>query len=314
MNDESRAILITGASTGIGHHLAVRLAGLGHTVFATARKQADLDALGRIPGAIPVSLDVRRPEQVRAAIEKIEAHGRGLYGLVNNAGLGGLGLLSTWNEEELLEIVDVNALAPIRLTQACLPLLLRSGGRIVNIGSQGGSISKRYFGPYTMTKHALEAFTVALEEELAPHGVRVSIVQPGGVSTAMGENALPSMLARFRRARAPFDQEAEAIVKAIEAPPEAEEASEPAPESEENRKPSSPEIVAAAVLDALFSPNPRLRYLVGTRWEGERVIRVLLDRLLDANDCPSLRDPVEKLVDQLRAQAVAREGETPPSK
>jgi NAD(P)-dependent dehydrogenase (short-subunit alcohol dehydrogenase family) len=312
MENGSRTVLITGASTGIGNHLAIRLSGLGHTVFATARKQTDLDALGGISGVVPIPLDVRRPNEVRAAIQRIEAHGHGLYGLVNNAGLGGLGPVATWNEEEILEIFDVNAIAPIRLSQACLPLLLESGGRIVNIGSQGGTISKRYFGPYTMTKHALEAFTVALDEELAPYGVRVSIVQPGGVSTPMGANALPSMLGRFRRARPPFDREAEEIVTALTAPPdpEAEARGEAEAESEANRKPSSPEVVVVAVIDALFSPSPRLRYMVGTRWEGERMIRTLLDRLLDANECPALGDPVEKLVAQLRAHAEARSGGT----
>jgi NAD(P)-dependent dehydrogenase (short-subunit alcohol dehydrogenase family) len=314
MDRESQPILVTGASTGIGRHLAERLADLGHPVFATARKPADLESLARIPGVEPVRLDVRSPADIDRAVRQVEARGRGLYGLVNNAGLGGLGLLATWSEEELLEIFDVNALAPIRVTRAFLPLLVRSQGRVVNIGSQGGSISMRYFGPYTMTKHAIEAFTVSLAEELEPYGVGVSIVQPGGIVSAIGENSLSGTTGRFRRAGEPFIDEAAAVLASLEPPP-ADPAPDPAaaaasdpgadpaadpPESETSRKPSSPEIVAVAVLDALFAERPRRRYLVGTRWEGHRVLAALMDRLLDANACPTLGHTLEELIDMLR--------------
>ena len=304
MNHAPGPILVSGASSGIGNHLTRRLAELGHRVFATARKPADLDRLAAIPGVEPIAMDVRSVDDVRRAAAQVEARGSGLYGLVNNAGLGGLGPLATWSEEELLEIVDVNALAPIRLTQAFLPLLLRARGRVVNIGSQGGSISMRYFGPYTMTKHALEAFTVALGQELSPYGVGVSIVQPGGVRSAIGENSLAGTVARFRRAMPPFATEAEAVLASLEQEPPA--GTDEEPEDESHRKPSSPEIVAVAVLDALFSENPRARYLVGTRWEGSRVIDALLERLLDANDCPTLGHSLDELIAMQRARAAER--------
>jgi NAD(P)-dependent dehydrogenase (short-subunit alcohol dehydrogenase family) len=304
MNQGPGPILVSGASTGIGNHLTRRLAELGHRVFATARKPADLESLAAIPGVESIAMDVRSVDDVRRAAAQVEARGLGLYGLVNNAGLGGLGPLATWSEEELLEIVDVNALAPIRLTQAFLPLLLRARGRVVNIGSQGGSISMRYFGPYTMTKHALEALTVALGQELGPYGVGVSIVQPGGVRSAIGENSLAGTLARFRRAMPPFAAEAKAVLASFEQEPSAGAADEP--EDEAHRKPSSPEIVAVAVLDALFAENPRVRYLVGTRWEGSRVIDALMERLLDANDCPTLGHSLDELIAMLRARAAER--------
>jgi NAD(P)-dependent dehydrogenase (short-subunit alcohol dehydrogenase family) len=295
---------VSGASTGIGNHLTRRLAELGHRVFATARKPADLDRLAAIPGVEPIAMDVRSVDDVRRAAAQVEARGSGLYGLVNNAGLGGLGPLATWSEEELLEIVDVNALAPIRLTQAFLPLLLRARGRVVNIGSQGGSISMRYFGPYAMTKHALEAFTIALGQELGPYGVGVSIVQPGGVRSAIGENSLVSTVARFRRAMPPFAAEGKAVLASFEQEPPADAADEP--EDESHRKPSSPEIVTVAVLDALFAEDPRVRYLVGTRWEGSRVIDALMERLLDANDCPTLGHSLDELIAMLRVRAAER--------
>jgi short-subunit dehydrogenase len=296
-------ILITGASSGIGRHLTEYLAARGHLVYATARKATDLADLARIENVIPIPLDVRNPQQVRAAGEFIQKAGRGLYGLVNNAGIGGLGLLSTWTDEEMFEIFDTNVFGPHRLTNACLDLLLAARGRIVNIGSQGGMITSKYYGPYTMTKHALEAYTVALHLELSPYGVNVSIVQPGGIVSSVGENSIAGILARFQRARPPFEAEAAAVLASFNEP--APPADPAAPESETNRKPSSPEIVSEAVYDALFSPHPKLRYLVGTQWEGDRVIHALIEKLLDENDSPHhhySREELIALLDQHLAQ------------
>ena len=276
-------ILVTGGSAGIGRYLAEYLAKRGHEVFATVRGEEDAKRLSRVSNVHPLTVDVTRSEQIDQCVREISDRGR-LYGLVNNAGIGGLGMLSTWTDEEIHHIFDVNVFGPHRMTNALLPFLVASQGRIVNIGSQGGMLSKPYFGPYTMTKHALESYTETLRCELGPYGVLASIVQPGGIVTGIGEAALAGTLARFRRAVPPFVEEAERMVEAATTlppqPPDDEE-------SEENRKPSSPEIVAAAVYDALFSERPKLRYLVGTRWEGDRVIHALIDRLLDENDSPS---------------------------
>jgi NAD(P)-dependent dehydrogenase (short-subunit alcohol dehydrogenase family) len=304
LDPRPRPILVSGAGSGIGNHLTRRLAELGHPVFAAARRPADLARLAEIPGVEPVAMDVRRDDDVRRAVAQVEARGLGLYGLVNNAGLGGLGPLAFWSEAELLEIFDVNALGPIRLTRAFLPLLLGARGRVVNIGSQGGSISMRYYGPYAMTKHAIEAFTTALAQELDPYGVRVSVVQPGGVATSIGEKSIAGTLERFRRMTPPFAEEGRAVLESFEAEPPAHADDEP--ESATNRKPSAPEIVAVAVLDALFSKSPRERYLVGTRWEGQRVIDALMDRLLDANDCPTLGHSLAELIGMLEARAGRR--------
>ncbi|MBK8232690.1 MAG: SDR family NAD(P)-dependent oxidoreductase [Candidatus Eisenbacteria bacterium] len=305
----ARPVLVTGASTGIGRHLTERLAALGHPVFAGARKPTDLEALGAIPNVTALRLDVSNPQDVADAVEAVQRRGLGLRGLVNNAGLGGLGLLTSWSDEELRELFEVNALAPIRLVRAFLPQLLVARGRVVNIGSQGGTLSMRYYGPYTMTKHALEAFNTALADELAPHGIGVSIVQPGGVESAIIDSAMPGIRRRFLRAGPPFEEEAAGILAEIDAPPPAPEEQAKraeASESAENRKPSSPEIVTVAALDALFAPAPRKRYLVGTRWEGGRVLRALIERLLDANACPTLGYTVTELVAMLEEQAQAR--------
>lgn len=294
-----KAILITGASTGIGRHLAHYLAERNHKVYAAVRKEADFVALSGMPNIVPLKLDVTNLEEIDTAVAHITAQGTGLYGLVNNAGLGGLGYFSTWSEAEFQQIFDVNVAGPWRVSNAFLDLLLAAHGRIVNIGSQGGTVSKKLYGPYTMTKHALEAYTVALNEELRPFHVHVSIVQPGGIVSNIGANGLPDMVARLQRAQPPFAEEAQQILASFDNPPLSPDPD--APESESNRKPSSPEIVATAVHHALFADQPKLRYMVGTNWEGNRVINTLIERLLDANDSPVhsySRDALVVLLDQ----------------
>ena len=294
--ENDQPILITGASTGIGNHLARTLSGHGITVYATARKKADLVELQKIKNVVPIRMDVREPDQIQAALHLIRQAGKGLYGLVNNAGVGDLGFLSTWSDREMYDIFDVNVFGVHRTTNTLLDLLIESHGRIVNIGSQGGMLSMKYYGPYTMTKHALEAYTVALSQELQPHGVDVSIVQPGGIVSNIGDNSFPGTRAHFQKARPPFKEEADRVLAAFSEPETPDQARADQEESETNRKPSSPQIVTDAVWDALFSPKPKLRYLVGTKWEGDRVIHALLEKLLDENDNPRHNYSREELV------------------
>lgn len=289
-------ILVTGASSGIGNHLVRYLAERGHTIFATAREDSDLKALGLLANVIPLRMDVRDTVQINNALQQVTNAGLGLYGLVNNAGIGELGMFSTWTDEEMLNIFNVNVFGPHRVTNAFLSMLVESRGRIVNIGSQGGMISSKYYGPYTMTKHALEAYTVALSDELRPYSVWVSIVQPGGILTDIGRNSIPGTLARFNRAKPPFQEEGHQVLASFS---QTDEPDPNKPESASNRKPSSPEIVSTAVYDALFSPHPKLRYLVGTRWEGDRVLNALIEQLLDENDNPQHRYSRNELITML---------------
>ena len=296
-------MLVTGAGSGIGKHLVICLAERGVPVFAGARKAEHLEMLGGMHGVTAVQLDVTRPEEVTATATAIRDSGHGLYGVVNNAGLGGLGPLVSWSEAEFQEMLNVNVHGPWRVTNACLPQLLESRGRVVNIGSQGGLIAMGYYGPYTMTKHALEAYTLALRDELEPHGVRVSIVEPGGIVSEIGEKALDGTLARLARAPEPFAEATHQLAEALQAPlpPPNNE-----PESATNRKPSSPEIVWHAVEHALYAPEPKRAYLVGTRWEGDRVLKALALRMAEANDSPSHGLPLEELLGIVRTQWAAR--------
>jgi hypothetical protein len=128
--------------------------------------------------------------------------------------------------------------------------------------------------------------------------VRVSIVQPGGIVSRINVKSEASTVRRLKSAQPPFQKEAGELLELLG---KSESFNETLPESETNRKPSSPAIVAAAVEDALFSETPRLRYLVGTRWEGDRVIHALVQRLLDANESPVhgySRDELIEILDQ----------------
>ncbi len=306
-NGATRAVLVTGASSGIGNATARYLAERGCLVYGTVRSEKAAAELRAIPSVVPVRCDVTKADEIASAVRAVTEAGRGLYGLVNNAGLGELGMISTWTDAELYHMFDVNVFGPFRMTNAFLPLLLEAKGRIVNIGSQGGMLSKNYYGPYTMTKHALESYTETLRVELEPYGVLASVVQPGGVATNIGAASHAGTVARFQRAQPPFREEAQQILGFLTAPaPEPSTAEEVAAdnvaaESETNRKPSSPAIVAEAVYDALFSPAPRLRYLVGTRWEGDRVLNALVAKLLDENANPKhdySRDELVALLDR----------------
>ncbi len=298
VNGTMRSVLVTGASSGIGNATVRYLAERGCHVYGTVRNDKAAAELRQIPNVVPLTCDVTKPDEIAEAVRTVTGAGRGLYGLVNNAGLGELGMISTWTDEELFHMFDVNVFGPFRMTNAFLPLLVASKGRIVNIGSQGGILSKNYYGPYTMTKHAIESYTETLRVELEPYGVLASVVQPGGVATNIGAASQAGTVARFQRAQAPFREEAEQILGFLTAPPPPEDvpAADEAAESESNRKPSPPVIVAEAVYDALFSPTPKLRYLVGTKWEGDRVLNALLAKLVDENDNPKHNYSREQLV------------------
>src|SRR5215212_2837812 len=144
-----KAILVTGASTGIGRNLTEHLASAGYFVYAGARKPADLEALGKIKNVQPIKLDVTKPEDIAAAVQTITKAGRGLYGLVNNAGVASVGTATGIKPEEFDLIMQVNVYGPYRVTQAFAPLIIASKGRITTISSIAGIIAPAPVSAYS---------------------------------------------------------------------------------------------------------------------------------------------------------------------
>ena len=171
-----RAVLVTGASSGIGRKIAERLAAEGWFVYAGARKAADMASLNAIRNVQAVRLDVTVQADIDAAVQTVRQGGRGLHGLVNNAGIAVLGPLINMEEQEMRTIFDVNALGPYRVTKAFAPMLIESKGRVVTVSSISGILSGPFLGAYSMTKHAVEAFSDALAAELARFEVRSSLI------------------------------------------------------------------------------------------------------------------------------------------
>lgn len=176
VSKDQQANLVTGASTGNGRMLAETLAANGYWVYAGARKEGDLKDLAAIENIQSIRLDVTVQSEIDAAVRVITESSRGLYGLVNNAGVG---LSAPLIELDDLDFIfDVNVYGPYRLSKAFAPLIIESKGRIINIGSIAGFQTTTFYGPYSMSKHALEAFTDALAIELSKFDVCVSIVDP----------------------------------------------------------------------------------------------------------------------------------------
>ena len=184
------AVLVTGASTGIGEATAAHLAQRGHTVFAGVRKQADADRLrGRASGITPLFLDVTDEAQIEAAAKTIaETMGdRSLAGLVNNAGIGRGGPIEFLAIDEWRSQLEVNVIGQVAVTRAMLPLIRKATGRIVFVGSIGGRVPTPFIAPYNSSKFALAAIADSLRGELHAFGIHVSLIEPGAVKTEIWE-------------------------------------------------------------------------------------------------------------------------------
>lgn len=179
-------ILITGASSGIGYEAAIMLAKQGHRVYGAARRTERMEAL-RAYGIIPLSLDVTNETSAQDALRKvIDAEGR-IDVLVNNAGYGELGPIETTKLEDAQRQLDVNVLGLARMTQLVLPYMRNAHfGRIINVASVAGHITFNYAGWYNASKYAVEALSDATRMEVRPFGIRVAIVEPGGVFSDWG--------------------------------------------------------------------------------------------------------------------------------
>ncbi|MGZ3722786.1 MAG: SDR family oxidoreductase [Bdellovibrionales bacterium] len=185
-------VLISGASTGIGRACAVHLARKGAIVWAGVRTQKSFDEITRmnVQGLKPIFLDVTDSKSINSALSELKKKSGTLFGLVNNAGVAIGGPVEGVTMENWRRQFDINFFGQIELTQACLPLIRESKGRILNMSSISGRIAGPFMGPYSASKYALEAFSDSLRREVRKYGVRVSIIEPGPIKTPIWEKSV----------------------------------------------------------------------------------------------------------------------------
>jgi NAD(P)-dependent dehydrogenase (short-subunit alcohol dehydrogenase family) len=292
-NDKQKAVLVTGASSGIGKKITEVLAAKGYFVYAGARKDRDLKALNKIKNVQSIRLDVTKQDEIDQAVETITKAGRGLYALVNNAGVIIVAPLIEAEESEIKFLFDVNVYGPYRITKAFAPLIIESKGRITTIGSISGILSGRFFGPYSMTKHAIEAFTDSLAAEMASFEVQVSVVEPGNYNSKILDSMikrnkkhnLDTNHSRFEKQYKEFEQYATA----------------------DRSKYKDPQEVADSVEHALFSDKPKRRYMtVPNAREAERTVKQALREMVQLNAGQTYtndRETLIKMLDELLAEA-----------
>lgn len=293
---DQKAVLITGASSGLGRAMAETLAANGYFVYAGARKDEDLKELTAIENVQGVRLDVTRQDQIDAAVKTISEAGRGLYGLVNNAGVLVVQPLIEIAEQDFDFQMNVNVYGPYRVTRAFAPLVIESKGRISIIGSISGTLSSATWGPYSMTKFAMEAYADALADEMKTFGVHVSLIEPGAYRSSIGKSALERMADQKQTADgSPFKGAMDESVDWLKL--------------FENGH-GDPAEVAAAVMKALFDDNPKPRYLVvPTQEQAYWTISRAIERMVEQNHDQQFSYDREALIEMLDAALAKQPGQ-----
>lgn len=287
---EQKAVLITGASTGIGRNMAERLAREGHFVYAGARKERDLEELDAIDNIMAVRLDVTSQDDVDAAVALIAKEGRGLWGLVNNAGVATSGAVADMEDSDLDFVLNVNVNGVVRVTRAFIPLIAESKGRIVTTGSIAGILSRPGGSAYSMSKHAMEAFVDSLAGEMAPVGVQVSLIEPGSYKSRIRRTTGARIAQNIEAAGGTVTEEMKQQMKA-------------AAEQEVTLK--EPDAVSDAAMHALFADAPRRRYMVvPDQAQAGITIRKAIEELVQLNEGHEYsydRDQLVEMLDQALA-------------
>jgi short-subunit dehydrogenase len=269
------AVLITGASTGIGEATANRLAAKGYKVFAGVRKAADAERLQSqgLPELVPVTIDVADSKSIASAYEVVsEAVGNaGLVGLINNAGVSLGGPLEYQSMEEIRQTFAVNVVGLLEVTKVFLPLIRRGHGRVICTGSIGGRTSPPFVAVYGASKAAVQSICHSLRVELRPWGIKVICIEPGAIATPIWEKGLNA-----------FEDQLKAM------PPEAHaQYGGLIPKMQEITKREAergiPAMRVAEVMEeALESSRPKPRYLVGLDAKAMAIVAKLPDSTRDA--------------------------------
>jgi NAD(P)-dependent dehydrogenase (short-subunit alcohol dehydrogenase family) len=270
--DRRELIVVTGASTGMGAATAKELARKGFHVLAGVRRDVDADAL-RADGIEPQILDITVDSDVAAIADRVarDPLGRPLRALINNAGIGVNGPVEALPIAEWRRQFEVNLFGHVAMIQALLPSLRRSSGTVVNISSIGGKVALPTYPAYAGSKFAMEALSDSLRREVSGSGVKVAVVEPGAVKTAMAERGIAT--ADRLKAEMATDQLERygALIDAM---------SNLARSFDTDGVPA--EHAAKVIAKAATASRPRTRYTVGRDAAIlARLSRVVSDRFLD---------------------------------
>lgn len=239
---------ITGCSTGFGRELARMVLDRGYRCVVTARDPAKVEdiASGKGDRALVLELDVTDPVEIDAAAKSAETHFGRIDVLVNNAGIGYFGAVEESDEAEIRRMFEINFFGLSRMTRAVLPVMRRQqSGHIVNISSIGGLRSFPSLAYYNATKYAVEGFSESLSLETAPLGIKVTIVEPSGFRTDWAGRSANESKTRI----ADYAPTAGKNLRDLR--------------NYSGKQPGDPVRAAAAIIDAVSSPTPPLRLLLG---------------------------------------------------
>ncbi len=288
---DKKAVLVTGASSGIGLAIAKKLADNGFYVYAGARKAADLKMLDAMDNISSVKLDVSKHDEIDAAVEFVEAQGRGLYGIVNNAGVAVFLPMNDVSEEDIDWVFDVNIYGPYRINKAFTPMLAESGGRTTLIGSISGYLAGRAAGTYSMSKFATEAYTDAYAVEMADHSVHVSIIEPGGYKSKIREKVALHAMGKLNDQQLSLSDEEKARLEEMVAA---------------NEALKEPDEVAEAALHVMTADKPKRRYMVTPNLEQATLtINAALGKVAQLNRDQPYEFSREQLIEMLDAALAA---------
>jgi NAD(P)-dependent dehydrogenase (short-subunit alcohol dehydrogenase family) len=279
-HDLQEIAVVTGASTGMGAATARELARRGFHVLAGVRRDRDADAIRR-PGIEPLIIDITNPDHIRALATRVhgDPQGRAVRALVNNAAIQANVPIEAFAIDEWRRMFEVNLFGHIAVTQALLPALIRSKGRVVNISSVGGKIAMATYGPYAATKFALEAASDSLRREMAPFGVGVVVVEPGAVRTEMLGRAIATGHELVSAMTPEQRWRYGGLVQAVNSQ---------AVSSTESGLPA--DAAAKVIAKAVTARKPRTRYTIGRDAALlTRLTRILPDRTLDRVLAAALR-------------------------
>jgi NAD(P)-dependent dehydrogenase (short-subunit alcohol dehydrogenase family) len=286
--EKPKSVLVTGASSGIGLAITEHLTNSGFYVFAGARKKDDLQRLDAMKNVTSIKLDVTKLSDIDEAVKLVSTAGRGLYGIVNNAGVGTFTPISTFPDEELLWIHNVNVMGPHRVNKAFLPLLKESGGRTTTIGSISSFVSNSEGGAYSMSKLAIEAYTESLSMDLKNQGVEVSVIEPGTYRSKIREKVTIHKLTGKYSVEHDLNAKDGVILAAVK---------------KQNQALKEPHEVAEVVVRFLTEDKPKLRYMVvPNQAQAEATIRASLKRTVQLNlgqPYEFSRDEIINFIDEL---------------